>query len=181
LIVLAVGTFAVSASAQELELEPGLWEIHHKMASASGQMESAAAKVKEQLANMPPEQRKMMEDMMASRGVKMGGGGGFEMSGKICMTKEMVEKNAIPVQQGTCKTTTDSRTGNTVKMSFTCTDPPSSGEGQYTIVSREAYTTKMVVRTAIEGKPETMNMDASGKWLGADCGSVKPARWPTPN
>ncbi|MES2127992.1 MAG: hypothetical protein V4463_12025, partial [Pseudomonadota bacterium] len=25
-----------------------------------------------------------------------------------------------------------------------------------------------------KGKPETMHMDASGKWLGADCGNVKP-------
>lgn len=175
-VVLAVGTFAtfaVSASAQKLGLKPGLWEIKHKMASAGGQMEAAAAKMQQQLASMPPERRKMMEGMMAKQGVNVGAGG-VETSAKVCMTKEMVEQDQIPLQQGNCTTTSQSRAGNTVKMSFACTDPASSGEGQFTIVSPEAYMTKMAVRTAVQGRPETMNMDASGRWLGEDCGNVKP-------
>jgi hypothetical protein len=26
----------------------------------------------------------------------------------------------------------------------------------------------------VNGKPEKMNMDGLGKWLGSDCGNVKP-------
>jgi hypothetical protein len=33
---------------------------------------------------------------------------------------------------------------------------------------------KMTVNGTVQGKAETMNMDASGKWLSADCGTVKP-------
>jgi len=173
LIVLALSVFAVGASAQKLDLKPGLWEVKHKMAAAGGQMEAAAAQMKQQFEGMPPEQRKMMEEMLARQGVSMSGGG-VEMNVKMCMTPEMIEKKEIPVQEGNCKTTTKSLSGNVMKMSFSCTDPPSSGEGQFTIVSPEAYTTKMAVRSTVQGKPETMNMDMTGRWLAADCGKVRP-------
>jgi len=176
LIAIAVTAYAVSASAQDLK--PGLWQVTSKMTSASGEMEKAAAEVQQQMASMSPEQRKMMEGMMAKQGVKLGAGGPGEMLTKICMTQEMVERNELPAQQGNCKNVTQPRSGDTVKMTFVCTDPASSGEGQYTIVSPEVYTTKMVVRTTAQGKPETTNIDASGKWLAADCGNVKPMRAP---
>ena len=44
--------------------------------------------------------------MMAKQGVQTGSGSpGGGMSMKICMTREMVERNEIPAQQGDCKTT----------------------------------------------------------------------------
>ncbi len=36
----------------------------------------------------------------------------------------------------------------------------------------------MQVTTAVNGQPETMGVDGSGKWLGADCGAVKPLQMP---
>ncbi|MGZ5094891.1 MAG: DUF3617 family protein [Burkholderiales bacterium] len=172
----AAGTFSVSAAAQNLK--PGLWEITNNMKSASGEMEKSRAQAQQQMANMSPEQRKMMEKMMAEHGVKMGAGGSGATSVKTCMTKEMVERNEIPAQQGDCKTTRQQRSGNTINIAFTCTNPPSSGEGQFTIASPEAYTMKMAVKSTVQGKPETMNMDTSGKWLSSDCGSIKPMQPP---
>jgi len=174
LLAAALAAFASTAGAQSLK--PGLWEITNKMQTGSGQMEQQMAQMQQQMANMPPDQRKMVEEMMAKQGVKVGAGGG--MSVKVCMTKDMVERNELPAQQGDCKTTQQSRTGNTMKMAFTCTNPPSSGEGQVTFASPEAYSMKMAVNTTVQGKPEKVNMDGSGKWLGADCGSIKPAVMP---
>jgi hypothetical protein len=176
LLAAAAVAFACTAHAQSPK--PGLWEITNKMQTSSGQMEAQMAQMQQQMANLPPDQRKMMEEMMAQRGMKMGAGGPGGMSMKVCMTKEMAEKNEVPAQQGDCKTTHQSRTGNTMKMAFTCASPPSSGEGQVTFVSPEAYTTKMLVNTTVQGKPEKINMDGSGKWLGADCGSIKPMVMP---
>ncbi len=176
-IWIAICSHAVAASAQDLK--PGLWEISSKMTSASGEAEKAAAEMRAQLADLPPEQRAMMEDMMAKQGVKLGGGAApGAMTVKTCLTPEMVARNEIPAQQGKCKTTSQPRTGNVVKMAFTCTDPPSSGEGVYTVVSPEAFTSQTVVRTSAGGTAETMNLDAKGKWLGADCGTVKPMQAP---
>ena len=154
-------------------LKPGVWEMTNKMNSP--QMDSAMAEMQKQLASMPPEQRKQMEEMMAKQGVRMGApaaGGGMSM--QVCMTKEMVERNEVPAQQGDCKTTHQSRSGNTMKFGVACTKPPSTGEGQVTFISPEAYSMKMVVTSESQGKPEKTNMESVGKWLGSDCGSIKP-------
>jgi hypothetical protein len=176
-IAVAVCSLAVAASAQDLK--PGLWEISSAMKSASGEMEKAAAEMQAQMADLPPEQRAMMEGMMAKQGVKMGGGAPGAMTVKTCLTPEMVARNEFPAQAGKCKTTTQPRTGNVLKMTFVCTDPPSSGDGVYTFVSPEAFTSKTTVRTTTRGTAETLNMDAKGSWLGADCGGVKPISAPT--
>jgi hypothetical protein len=172
-VAASLALLASTAGAQSLK--PGLWEITHKMNSGNAQMDQQMAQMQKQMAAMPPAQRKQMEAMMAKQGTQMptaAAGGGMAM--KICLTKEMAERNEVPAQQGDCKTTHQSRTGNTMKVAFACTKPPSSGEGQYTFISPEAYTMKMAVTTTGQGKPEKMDMEGSGKWLGADCGSVKP-------
>jgi hypothetical protein len=177
LVIAAVFT-AAACSVGAQTLKPGLWEIQQKMQTSSGDMEKNMSQMREQMANMSPEQRKMMEDMMARQGVRMGTGSGGGMNVKVCMTKEMVEKNEVPAQRGDCKTTQQSRTGNTMKMAFVCTKPPSSGEGQVTFTSPESYTMKMVVNSQADGKTEKVNMDGTGKWLGADCGNIKPMATP---
>ncbi|MEJ6021018.1 DUF3617 domain-containing protein [Ramlibacter sp. PS4R-6] len=171
--LLAAAPFAFAQS-----MKPGLWEISNKMQSSSGQMEQGMAQMQQQMANMPPEQRKMVEDMMKQRGMSMGGGSGGGMTVKFCMSKEMAERREIPSQRGDCKTTRQQMTGNTMKMAFTCTNPPSSGEGEVTFQGPEAYQMKMVVHTQVQGKPETVNMQGSGRWLGADCGDIKPMAAP---
>lgn len=169
--VIAAAALPVAAQS----LKPGLWEITNKMHSGSGQMESAMSQMQKQMAAMPPEQRKMIEEQMAKSGVKMSSGGpAGGMSVKVCMTREMVEKNELPAQQGDCKTTSQSRTGDTMKMAFACANPPSSGDGQVTFNGPESYSSKMNISTQVQGKPEKMTMEGSGRWLAADCGDVKP-------
>ena len=147
--VIAIGAFAAGAACAQSQLKPGLWEISHKMQSSSGQMEQQMAQAKERMASMTPEQRKMMEEMMAQRGVKMGQGGpGGGMTVKVCMTKEMVERREMPTNRGECKTTKQSMSGNTMNVAFTCVNPPSSGEGQFTFNSPESYNMKMTAATA---------------------------------
>jgi hypothetical protein len=138
------------------------------------------AQMQQQLASMPPAQRKQMEDMMAKQGVSMGASANGGMSVKVCMTKEMAERNEMPqAEQGDCKSTAHPRIGNTQKLSYVCTKPPSSGEGQVTFLGNEAYTMKMVTTSTAKGKPEKMTMEGSGKWLSADCGAIKPMTLPT--
>ena len=172
--LLAAAALAFVSTAGAQTLKPGLWEITNKMQTGSGQMEAQMAQMQQQMANMPPDQRKMVEEMMAKQGVKPGAGGAGGMSVKTCMTKEMVEKNELPAQQGDCTTTHQSRSGNTMKFAVACTKPPSTGEGQVTFISPEAYSMKMVVTSESRGKPEKMNMEGGGKWLGSDCGNIKP-------
>jgi len=159
-------------------MKPGLWEINTKMQSDSSEMSDAMAKAQKRLESLPPEQRKMMEDMMAKRGVQMGSTPGGGMSIKVCMTQEMVNRNEFARQhtenQNDCTHTNSPRSGNTMQFSFVCTKPPSSGEGQVTYSSPEAYSMNMTSTSTMHGSPQKMTMQTNGHWVSGDCGTVKP-------
>ena len=172
-LVAAAACAALSLPLYAQSMKPGLWEISNKMDSP--EINQAMAQMQAQMAAMSPEQRKQMEAMMAQRGMKMGGAGGGTTV-QVCMTKEMVERSDMPMQQqqNDCKVTSQSRSGNTMKMAYTCASPPSSGEGEFTYNGAESYSSKMTINTTANGKPQVMKMEGTGKWLGADCGSIKP-------
>lgn len=170
---------ALSLSAMAQSTKPGLWEIRSKV-GGNPEMDKAMAEMQQQLASMPPAQRKMMEDMMAAQGVKMGSGG--NMTVQVCITPEMAKRQELPVQsEGDCTTQVQSRSGNTMKVSFSCKNPPSSGEGTYVFRGDTGYDMKMRVNTQEGGKNVTTTVDGSGRWLGADCGKVRPVTLPGNN
>lgn len=178
---LLFGAFALSAAAQAQaqaqSIKPGLWEMNQKV-GGSAQMDQSMAQMQQQMANMPPAQRKQMEDMLAKQGMSMpspGAGGGMVM--KVCITPEMAAKQDMPMQnEGDCTSTVTSRSASALKMSFVCKNPPSTGEGTYTFSGDTAYTMKMVMNTTHKGKPQTVTMDGQGKWVAAACGAVKPLK-----
>jgi uncharacterized protein DUF3617 len=175
-LVAAAMLSAASFCAGAQSLKPGLWEITNQMRGGGAEMEQGMARMQQELANMSPEQRKTVQDMMAKQGVGADAGGMGGRALKVCLTKEMVARNEIPAQlEGNCKRESSSRSGNTMSMSFTCANPPSSGQGTVTFVSPEAYSTRMTVQATVRGKSEKMDMAGSGRWVSADCGSVKPA------
>jgi hypothetical protein len=164
------------SSAQSMK--PGLWEISTQMQGGS-QMGDAMAQAQKHMESMPPEQRKMMQDMMAKQGMQMGTGAGSGISLKVCMTQEMVDRNEISSgNQNNCTHTYGQRTGNTQKFSFSCTKPSSSGEGLVTFSSAEAYSMKMNSTVNARGAPEKMEIQNNGRWLSVDCGGVKPIQMP---
>lgn len=172
--VLITTLLACSASAYSADtIKPGLWEMTSQM-QGGGEAANAMANMQKEMAAMPPEQRKMVQDMMAKQGMQMGSTAGGAMAVKLCMTQEMIDRNEVAPQDGDCTHTNSTRSGKTMKFSFVCTKPPSSGEGEVTFTSPEAYTSRVVVKTMRRGKPETMDMRNSGRWLGKDCGNIKP-------
>jgi Protein of unknown function (DUF3617) len=151
---------------------PGLWEHSFNMKSEGGETEKAMAEMQQQMAAMPPEQRKQIEQMMASRGIGMGAQGSVV---KVCVTKEEAARKAEPVFREGCTQQVVQRSGNTMRVKFECTQPrPMSGEGEMTFISDKAYTGKSTVTTQANGKTQQMTMQMAGKWLAADCGDVKP-------
>jgi hypothetical protein len=169
----AIAALCLSFAAFAQDLKPGLWEMSQTTRGGNAEMEKGRAQAQQNMSNMTPEQRKAMEEMMAKHGVKMNPAGpGGPMTITTCMTREMVERHEMPSQRGDCKATRHERSGNKLKVAFTCSK--ASGEGEYTFTSPEAFTMKMTMHTTIQGKQETMNMEGSGKWLSADCGNVKP-------
>ena len=169
------GLLAFCAHAQVTK--PGLWESTTKV-GGSPEMERAMMDMQKQIASMPAEQRKQMEAMMAKQGASMPGAGGA-ITSKLCITKEMAEQSQLPVQtQGDCTSTTTEKTRTSLKFKYVCTNPPSSGEGQYTFANDTTYTMNMLLKSPDKSKMQSITMDGSGKWLGSDCGTVKPIVMP---
>ena len=173
---LAVLALLATAPAFAQEVQPGLWSVENKM-GGNPELEKAMAQMQQQLAAMPPAQRKQMEAMMGQSGMSIGAGGA--MAVKVCITPEMASRQQMPTQtEGDCTSNIDSRSGNTMKFSFSCTNPVSSGEGTYVFESNKAYSMKMAIKSQQGGKVQNMTMNAKGQWLGADCGNIKPVELP---
>lgn len=163
------------AAAQNTTLKPGLWELNNRIASANPETMAAMAAAQQQMANLPPDQRKMMEQMMAKHGVTMNlaEGGGVKLT--YCLTKDMAEKQELPSgQPGQCTTTRTPVPGG-MNVSFTCSKPASSGNGQVIFNGNTGYTMKMNVNSTAAGKPQTMMVEGSGRWLSAECGTAAKA------
>lgn len=153
------------------KIEPGLWEINIALKSQSGKAEAAMKQAQAQISMLPPEQRKAVEAMMAEQGVRLGDG---NSTVKACISKEDAERGEIPQQAGECAQQVLERNGSSMKVKFSCTtSPPASGEAVVNFQSPTAYTSKAVVDTVVVGQPERVNVDQNGRWLGAECGSVK--------
>ena len=165
-----VAVSALPAAAQGMR--PGLWEHSSKVLNPEYQAQMAQAEAA--MASMPPEQRKMVEQMMASQGAGMRPGGGG-MTQKICVTKEQAARNEVGQTDPNC-TQEHTRNGNRVRFKVNCTGArPMTGEGEYTFQGDTAYSGRMKMSAGgPNGGP--MEMEQSGRWLSADCGDVKPRR-----
>ncbi len=164
-----------SLAVQAQKIAPGLWEMTMNANAAGGsEMQADLARMQEQMAAMPPDQRKMMEGMMAKQGVGIGAGGSAGAI-RTCVSKEQAERGDVPQDpDGRCKRDSMERSGSTVRFKFTCANPPSKGSGEITLSGDKAYAMKMVVDSTSEGKRQRIEMQQSGKWVAADCGKLKP-------
>lgn len=190
LLIAAAAALAAAGPAAAQKIAPGLWEhsITMKM-TGNPQMEEGLKRMQEQLASMPPEKRKQMEEMMARQGgTSMSGLTGM-MSGKpttmkVCITPEQAAKDHIPTSNGNCQQVDTQRSGKTMKVKFTCTRPDGgsmTGEGQFNLISDKEHNGHMVMDgTGRKGEPMHMEIDQAGRWLGADCGDVKPRPYTPP-
>lgn len=172
LLMAALCGLAVSTQAQTMK--PGLWEFK-QTPQLDPARQAQMAQAQKAMDNMPPERRKMMEDMMAQRGVSMNLAGGT-ITVKTCITQEQAERNMAPVtHRGHC-TQDVKRSGNTIQTHFVCTDPASEGDAIVTLSGSEGFTNDVTVKHERQGKTETMKVSGEGRWLSASCGDIQPMK-----
>lgn len=173
IILIAIGLLVSSFAFSQSSTKPGLWEITSKMSSPTNpQLAKQMEEAQKAIAAMPPEQRKQMEEMMTKQGMNMSFGAGGATAIKICITPEMSSRP--PVAQRQACTYKFSQSGKTHDFSYQCTQPPGDGEGQMTFSDAENYAGKMRINSMQGGKKETMEVQTTGKFLGANCGAIKP-------
>ena len=160
----------VMAASQAATIRPGLWQVDSKMASPDAATDNAMSMVLQQLGNLPPDQRKQLESMAASRGMAMptvGADGAVRVT--ACVTPDMAARRQIPTgQPGDCKSNNRDIAGG-MHVSFTCANPKSSGEGKVMFTGDQAFNMQLAVTTSARGTPEQVNVTSNGKWLGASC------------
>jgi hypothetical protein len=166
---LALSSFAAAAQG----MAPGLWEHNVKFKSQSGEMEKSRAEMQAEIASLPPDQRKMVEQMMAKKGMSLDAQNTIL---RICVSKEQAERmEPLPMNKADCKQDVVSRTSNSMKVKWVCGgNDPSNGEGEMRFSSDKAFTGRAVVNSVHEGKPDRMDVESIGKWVSADCGGIKP-------
>ncbi|KQV49391.1 hypothetical protein ASC95_17475 [Pelomonas sp. Root1217] len=171
-ILLLAGLATGAAHAQHMK--PGLWEFK-QTPQLDPARQAQMAQAQKAMESMPPEQRQMIEKMMAQKGVNVSMADGA-ITIKTCVTKEQAERNMAPVQQhGNC-TQDSKRSGNVIQTHFVCTDPASEGDATVTLRGNEGFTNDVTIRHQRQGKTEVTKVSGEGRWLGANCGDVQPMK-----
>lgn len=179
-IIVSVVAFSVTqVLAAGFGLKPGLWESKLTKQVMDGrdmtaQVAGATSQMQQAMANMPPEQRARMEAMMKEHGgATMGGNGGF----KMCISPEEASRDK-PVldREGRCQPAIVTHSGNHTTFTINCSSNgnTTTGKGESTAVG-DVITSQidMTVRKA-NGETHTMHNESEMKFLGPDCGDVKP-------
>ncbi len=164
--LLVAATFTASAQTAP-PIKPGLWQVQSER-EVNGQK---APDPMERMKDLPPEARKQMEAMMKQRGVDMGQAGGLQ---KICHSRESLDQGRWKDDSERCKTDITSRSATAWKWRSVCTQPDAEMEGEAVFSNPENYTVKTLMTSQRGGKPQTMRMTITAKWMGADCGDLKP-------
>lgn len=150
--------------ASALDIQPGVWEVSSHNMQVGGQAMPAMEEMLAQLQNLPPEQRQMMENMLAEQGIRLGSGGV-----QMCLTAEQIKAQDIPLHdpESGCRNEVLERSATLWKFRFTC--PDAQGEGETRFVSDKEFTTQ--VSGTYNGQPSSM--ESRARWVGADCAVLK--------
>ncbi len=162
---LAAGaTFAAPfAQAQTPPIKPGLWEVTRPGG------DNRSAQMAERMKNMPPEQRAQMEATMKAHGVDITAGGAT----RVCFDKDSMDVAQLQ-KQTTCKTDFSSRTSSSWKWHSVCPDFKSVSDGEAIFTNAENYTINTTTTSSMSGQPKTTQHTMQAKWLGSNCGDLKP-------
>ena len=147
----------------KLPINPGLWEIT-RQTDIDG---AGVPEMSEMMKRLPPEAQEQMKKMMEQQGI------GKPSKGiKVCITKEEIELEKIPQEEG-CDMEVESRSKSEFVYNFKCSNPKASGKAVVTASGPKAYETKLDMKMVEAGKERAMKMVSQGKWLKSDCGEYK--------
>lgn len=171
ILVLGLSLLAVPAFAGDMKA--GLWEMKTMKQVVDGQdMRAQMQQMQQQMASLPPEQRKQMEAMMGRQGMSMGAGGATRM----CISEEMARRDTPVVDpDGRCQPTKMSRSGSTVRYEIDCTmgGQRMVGKGESTASGNTIHSRMDATTTDASGR-HTMQTESQMTYLGADCRGLAP-------
>ena len=174
-LVVLLASIAGATEGQVLkQRKPGLWELQYTAQGARPDAE--AARLREHLANMPPEKRAQMEAYMKERGIGVTAGpGGAPMTTiRFCLTPEdIAEESGRGFMKGLkgngdCTSRVLAQSASEVHIQAHCRAQDNTTkdiDARIFDVTPDHY----AVDVKSHGARGDMNMQQKARWLGSDC------------
>ena len=164
-------------------LKPGLWQTRVVKQVIDGrdttaQIAGMASKMREAMANVPPEQRARMAAMMKDHG---GPSMGADGTVKMCVSAAQAHRDAPIVDRtGHCQPSIVTHSGSRTTYTFHCSSDgnTTTGKGESTTVGDDITTRVDVTTRTASGATHVIHSESELKYLGPDCGDVKPMPMP---
>jgi hypothetical protein len=175
--ILAAAFAAAAASAfgaAETEVRPGLWEVRLVRQTMDGRdvtvlVPAALAGLQQLTANMTPQQRKQLEATFGKPPANT--------TQRICISPGMAtgDRPLLPPDVK-CEPTAFNRAAGRVTFEFNCADQgrTTTGQGESILASESVKTRIDMVTNDANGR-HTWQNHSEATYVGADCGSLKPA------
>jgi hypothetical protein len=162
--------FVGTASAAMPNAKAGLWE-----SASTTVMEVGLPPNVPNAAKMPPEERAKLERALAP-----GGGKPITASERVCMSKETLDPwDSYGTGQGAaadCKRTVLQQSPQRLRMALVCGGGKSTGEADFTAVGTDRVVGRITMVSKSERGDSKLNVQTESRWIGADCGSLKPGQ-----
>lgn len=167
-----------SQDIKPIDIKPGLWE-NTTTSEISGLTMPAMPQISpDQLAKMPPEARARVEAMM-----KGGAGAPRTATTKACVTKEDLSKPMFNNGDKNCTFKLVNSSAGSQQIHAECKPGNTSMVGDLTLdrIDSEHLKGNMVMKATGDstapnpGQSMNVKISFTNKWLGSDCGDVKPS------
>ena len=156
-----------TASAAENDMRPGLWEI-----TTTSDLLKLASQI-------PPDQMQILMNLAKQHGVDIPPIQNGAATSNVCVTQKMADQKIPPSfyqNKSGCTAQNPTHAGNKYTWDFVCANPRVNGNGtaQAVFANPENFTGRTEFEGVAQGAPVKEHADISGRWMSADCGTVKP-------
>ena len=164
-VTLLVSAHASAATA----VRPGLWEVR----TTSDLLRLIPA--------IPQDTMQSLMNMARQHGIDMPQIQNGAAISRACISPAMAERQALPIlyqHQAGCSTSNATRDGNQYRVEFACSSARVKGNGTAhgTFSNPENFSGQTAFNGNVQGTPVNERADISGRWLEADCGTVRPVQ-----
>ncbi len=166
------------AAVENFNIKPGLWEVTmtHEAKGTPPMPAAERAEMEREMAKMPPEMKAKMEAAVKNSLANLA----KPVVKRSCLLKEDLNK---PLDfdggrgDGACTRTVVKSTSTVQEIRLDCSKGTQKSSGTLKMVAAnpESWSGSMDGTMSDTGGATETKAKMSGKWLGADCGNVKPS------
>ena len=158
---------SAGATAGDQRLRPGLWEV------------STTSPLLQLAPQISPDRMAQLKRLAGQYGIGMPDISGGAATGRVCVSPAMARRDILPGLEQShagCRSHDARRTGSHYQVEVSCssTDIDGNGSAQGDVTSAETFTGSSRFQGTVKGIPVDEQAQTSGRWIGADCGGVRP-------